>query len=67
MLIVIDVYIGYMHQSSEVTVDGYHLIHFVTLYLIANCLKTFRIRVNKQYILGGGNSVCFNGNLYAYV
>ena len=53
MLIVIDVYIGYMHQSSEVTVDGYHLIHFVTLYLIANCLKTFRIRVNKQYILGG--------------
>ena len=33
-LLLVDVYIGYMHQSSEVSIDGYHLVHFIVLYYI---------------------------------
>lgn len=41
VMIVIDVYIGYMHQSIEVTVNGYHLIHFIVLYYVALYLREY--------------------------
>ena len=31
-LLLVDVYMGYLHQSKYKTNDGYHLVHFVTLY-----------------------------------
>ncbi len=51
MLILVDVYIGYMHQIEEVSVNGCHLIHFVTLYYIGANLKDFKA---KRVKWGGG-------------
>lgn len=39
MVLIIDIYIGYMHQSPEVSIDGYHLIHFITLYILASTIR----------------------------
>lgn len=39
MLLIIDVYLGYMHQTEEITINGYHLIHFIVLYWLGNCLN----------------------------
>lgn len=44
MLLVVDVYIGYIHQSLEVTLDGYHIIHFITLYTIAGMLRRLPLK-----------------------
>lgn len=38
-LFAVDVYLGYEHQAKEVTQDGYHLQHFVTLYFLGAALK----------------------------
>jgi hypothetical protein len=54
MLLVVDVYIGYIHQSSEVTVDGYHIIHFITLYTIAGMLRRLPIKTLSVGKLMGG-------------
>lgn len=42
MLLIIDVYLGYMHQTEEITINGYHLIHFIVLYWLGNCLNEFK-------------------------
>lgn len=34
LMLALDVYLGYMHQNTEVSVDGYHVIHFIVLYYI---------------------------------
>lgn len=39
MLLIVDVYIGYLHQSHEITIDGYHLVHFITLYVLGSTLR----------------------------
>lgn len=43
--LIIDVYLGYMHQAQEVTPDGYHVIHFITLYFIGCIIADY-----KQYL-----------------
>lgn len=44
-LLLVDVYIGYLHQSKYITIDGYHLVHFVTLYVLGSALR--RVRITK--------------------
>ena len=53
MLIIVDVYIGYVHQSKEITIDGYHLVHFITLYVLASTLRRIHIERFKSYKLMG--------------
>lgn len=45
MLLLVDVYIGYMHQTEEVTISGYHLFHFIVLYWLGAWM-----REHKSYI-----------------
>lgn len=42
LLLIVDVYLGYMHQTEEITTGGYHLIHFIVLYWLGNCLNEFK-------------------------
>lgn len=42
LLLIADVYLGYMHQTEEITINGYHLIHFIVLYWLGNCLNEFK-------------------------
>ena len=49
-LLMVDVYIGYMHQSKEVTIDGYHLLHFIVCYYIGMFISSMTIE--KKW-LGG--------------
>lgn len=67
MLLVVDVYIGYIHQSSEVTVDGYHIIHFITLYTIAGMLRRLPIKTLSVGKLMGGNFVYCTHDTPPYV
>ena len=68
MLIIVDVYIGYMHQSKEITIDGYHLVHFITLYVLASTLRRLHIERFKSYkLMGGGNCCCYNHDSFTYV
>lgn len=53
MMLLLDVYLGYMHQSPEVSVDGYHVIHFITLYYIGCYLSEQPIKVFAS--MGGKN------------
>ena len=46
MVLIIDVYIGYMHQAKEVTIDGYHFVHFMALYVVASYIKRKPFKVN---------------------
>ena len=39
LLLIVDVYIGYMHQIEEVTINGYHLIHFIVIYYLGAWLS----------------------------
>ena len=48
-LIFVDVYIGYMHQSEEVTTNGYHIIHFITIYYIGMILSTHKLKSNIKF------------------
>ncbi len=54
-LILIDVYIGYMHQTPEVTIDGYSALHFFIIYYIGMYLST--VSNTKS---GGGKMVSFS-------
>ena len=54
-LILVDVYIGYMHQSKEVSIDGYHLIHFIVCYYIGMFISSLQM-VPKR--LGGHFLYC---------
>lgn len=56
LLLLIDVYIGYMHQVEEISVNGYHLIHFVTLYYLGANLKEFEKSCTKW----GGYFYCLS-------
>ncbi len=42
-LILVDVYIGYMHQAPEITQNGYHIVHFITLYFIGRYISTTKL------------------------
>ena len=33
-MVIIDQYLGYMHQAAEISIDGYNLIHFIVLYYV---------------------------------
>jgi hypothetical protein len=50
-LILVDMYIGYMHQCKEVSLDGYHVIHFITIYYIGMFLA--ETNVNCKIKWGG--------------
>lgn len=39
-LLLIDIYIGYMHQAPEVTIDGYSAIHFIVIYYLGMFLSS---------------------------
>lgn len=41
-LLVMDVYIGYMHQSGQVTVDGYAAIHLFVIYYVGMYLSSVK-------------------------
>ena len=42
LLLIVDVYLGYMHQTEEITINGYHLLHFIVLYWLGNCINEFK-------------------------
>lgn len=46
MLLVVDIYLGYMHQSKEITVDGYHLIHFIILYYLGSWISEYKSSIS---------------------
>lgn len=48
LLLIVDVYLGYMHQAEEITINGYHLIHFIVLYWLGNCLNEFRAKLVSE-------------------
>lgn len=48
LLLIVDVYLGYMHQTEETTISGYHLIHFIVLYWLGNCLNEFRAKLVSE-------------------
>jgi surface polysaccharide O-acyltransferase-like enzyme len=52
-LLIIDIYVGYIHQSPEVTLDGYHLVHFITLYYIGRSIKYKVLNISRLCNLGG--------------
>lgn len=45
LALIVDVYIGYMHQVKEVAPEGYELVHFVTIYMIGNYIC--RTEINR--------------------
>ena len=50
LLLVADVYLGYMHQSSFITVDGYHLFHFIVLYYLGSWISENKsLIINKKW------------------
>ncbi len=49
LLLIIDVYIGYMHQIEGVTVNGYQLIHFVMLYYMGACLRDIEANYRTRW------------------
>ena len=60
LLLIVDVYFGYMHQAEEITTNGYHLIHFIVLYWLGNCLNEFKSRLVSGKWGGGIFSYCRN-------
>ncbi len=47
-LILVDVYIGYMHQAPEITQNGYHIVHFITLYFIGRYISSVKL-INAKW------------------
>ena len=47
-LLIVDVYLGYIHQSKEITIDGYHLVHFIVVYYIGSFIHSINFTVNKR-------------------
>jgi len=60
LLLIVDVYLGYMHQTEEITINGYHLIHFIVLYWLGNCINEFKSRLNSGKWGGGIFTYCRN-------
>lgn len=48
-LLIIDVYLGYMHQSKEITLDGYHVVHFITIYYLGMYLSETQVNSNVRW------------------
>ena len=57
MLLIVDIYIGYMHQTEEVTISGYHLIHFIVLYFLGAWFSEYKSLIVKRK-WGGGMDAC---------
>ena len=55
LMLALDVYLGYMHQNTEVSVDGYHVIHFIVLYYVGCYLSEQPIKAFAR--MGGGKMV----------
>lgn len=36
IMLIVDVYFGYMHQIKEIAAEGYELVHFITIYMIGS-------------------------------
>lgn len=53
LLLVVDVYWGYMHQSKEITIDGYHLIHFIVLYYLGSWMCEYKLIIVRRHWGGG--------------
>ena len=45
LLLIVDVYFGYMHQIKEIAAEGYELLHFATVYVIGSYIS--RTPVNR--------------------
>ncbi len=43
-----------MHQSKEITIDGYHLIHFVVIYYLGSFVKSINLKISNLRLLWGG-------------
>lgn len=52
-LLLVDVYICYIHQSKEVTIDGYHLMHFIVCYYIGMFISSIEIEKNRWGVFVG--------------
>ena len=49
LLIFVDVYLGYMHQSKEITIDGYHMVHFIAIYYLGMFLSDTKVNPRIQW------------------
>ena len=48
-LLFIDIYVGYMHQSKEITLDGYHLVHFIAIYYLGMFLSDTKVNSRVKW------------------
>lgn len=53
LMLILDVYLGYLHQNEEVTVSGYHVIHFIVLYYMGCYLSERPIKAFTPFMGGG--------------
>ena len=44
LLLIADVYLGYMHQVKEVAPDGFELVNLATIYMIGNYISRTEVR-----------------------
>lgn len=44
LMIITDVYLGYMHQVREVATEGFELVNIATIYMIGNYLSRFEVK-----------------------
>lgn len=49
LLLIIDIYLGYIQQVKQVAAEGYELVHFITLYYIGNHIANLP---QKEYNYG---------------
>lgn len=54
-LLIIDVYIGYMHQAPEISIGGYSAIHFFVIYYLGMYISSVKILK-----IGGGKWLLFS-------
>lgn len=48
LLVVLDVYFGYIHQINEISIDGYNLLHFICIYYWGGCLSQFDFKQTRM-------------------
>lgn len=53
LFLVVDIYLGYMHQAKEITIDGYHLIHFIVLYYLGSWMCEYKLIIVRRHWGGG--------------
>lgn len=46
LLLLVDMYIGYLHQRPEASIDGYHILHLVTIYWLGSVLRNMKLSIN---------------------